>query len=101
MKTILLGAISLIMLIGISQEHEIKTVTASYNGFEDGIYYFSNKDEEYTFEEISAEAQKIFDLKGDKYIGEKFKVSYKEKELIDDFEETYSIWVITKLVLIE
>ncbi len=96
-----MGVISLVIFVCSNQELEVKTITATFNSFEEEIYYFSNKDAEYTFEEVAPEALKSYDLNDDKFIGKNFKVSYTEKELLDEFEEPYSVWVITKLVLIK
>lgn len=93
------------MFVSIGQEQTNKTVTAKFDGYEDGIYTFSNgEDEVYDFERIDAEILKTFNLKTDKYVNKKFKVTYKEevfKGNDGEEDEEYEIWTIVKLELVE
>ena len=101
MKTIFLGLISIMMFVSIGQEQTNKTVTATYDGYEDGVYTFSNGENEiYDFEKVDPEVLKKFNLKTDKYVKKKFKITYKEetfKEKDGEEEDEYEIWTIVKL----
>lgn len=102
MKTILLGLFSMVVLNSFGQEQQNKTVTAVFVGYEDGIYYFSNdEDDSYDFEKIDAKVLKTFNLNDKKYLNKKFKITYKEEKVEDENEEEYEIWVIVKLELIK
>jgi uncharacterized protein YabE (DUF348 family) len=105
MKTIFWGIISIMMFVSIGQEQTNKTVTATFDGYEDGIYTFSNGEEEvYDFEKIDDEVAKEFNLKTDKYINKKFKITYKSETVKteEDGEEMETeIWTILKLELVK
>jgi len=102
MKTILLGLFSIVMFVSYGQEQKNKTVTATFNGYDEGVYYFSNGDEDsYDFEKVDAKVLKAFDLKSDKFVDKKFKITYKEEKSKDEDGEEYEIWVIVKLELIK
>ena len=102
MKTILLGLFSIVMFVSYGQEQENKTVTATFNGYEDGVYYFSDgEDESYEFEEVDTEVLKAFNLKNEKFIDQKFKVTYREEKYEDEDGFEHETWVIVELELIE
>lgn len=102
MKTILLGLFSMVVLNSFGQEQKNKTVTATFNGYEEGVYYFSNGDDDsYDFEKIDAKVLKVFNLKSEKFVNKKFKITYKEEKVEDEDGEEYEIWVIIKLELVK
>lgn len=102
MKTILLGLFSIVMFVSYGQEQENKTVTATFNGYEDGIYYFSDgEDGSYEFEKVDTEVLKAFNLKSEEFIDQQFKITYKEEKYEDEDGIEYETWVIVQLELIE
>ena len=102
MKTILLGLFSIVMFVSYGQEQKNKTVTATFNGYEDGVYFFSDSDDNnYEFEKVDPKVLKAFDLKGEDHLDKKFKVTYKVENHKDEDGEEYEIWVIVKLELIK
>jgi len=104
MKTIFLGLFSMIMFVATGQQKE-KTIIATFSGYEEGVYSFSNSDDEvFEFEKINANILKDFDLKSEKYLNKKFKITYKEETIKveeDGNEEEYEVWTITKLELVK
>ncbi|TCI93700.1 hypothetical protein [Tenacibaculum sp. M341] len=100
MKTILVG-IFFIMFLNFSKQEEIKTLSASFDGYEQDVYYFSHDDNIYNFEGIEPEVLNSFDLKDESHIGKSFIISYKEKEITIDDEQIYLAWIITELKLTE
>lgn len=67
----------------IDEIQENQTITAVYNGLEDGAYNFSYKDGtdtfDITFSKIATEAQKMFDLSTKTYVGKKFELTFAEE----------------------
>ena len=74
MKTIFMGLVSIFMLVNIGFNQEIKTLTATFDGYEEGVYYFTKEEIDfYDFEKINVEVLKKFDLKSKEYQNKKFK----------------------------
>lgn len=110
MKTILIGwvcVLSLSFYSFTSIKQDIRTVVMTYDGYEYEEYYFSiqaEDDEEdtyVTFTEMPAAILKEFDLKSDKLVGKRFKISYevvpgKEADPDDIPEESYVIKSLKK-----
>lgn len=104
MKTIFMGLFSILMFVSIENNQETKTITATFDSYEDDIYYFSKANEEYySFEKINKDVLKKFDLKSDKYINKKFKITYKEELQSEDDEDIddYEVLRIVKLELVK
>jgi hypothetical protein len=100
MKTLFIGLSSIIIFLNIGFNLETKNITLTFDSYEDGIYYFSDEEENYfEFEKIDPETLKKFDLKGEKYLAKKFKVTYKEEKATDEDGEEYEIKIIVKLEL--
>ncbi|CAL2078729.1 hypothetical protein [Tenacibaculum sp. 190524A02b] len=100
MKTVLLALFSIIMFTT-SYGQESKILTATFDGHEDGVYYFSDNDDDYSFEKIEPEAVKAFDLKNNSFLNKTFKVAYKTEEEEDEFGNKYDILIIIKLDTID
>ena len=97
-----MGLTSIIMMVSIVCNQETTTITATFDRFEEEVYYFTDdEDEAYNFEKIDPDALKEFDLKDEKYHNKKFKVTYKEEKVIDKEKEESIIWVIVKLELVK
>ena len=83
---------------------ETETIIGTYNGYDNGTYNFSYNDDgedyEISFDELSPEAQKMYDLESDSFIGKRFEITYtssSEDEEDTDDEETISVSV--KIIL--
>ena len=102
MKTIFMGLFSIFMLVNIGYSQETKTLTANFEGYEEGIYYFSEGENDfYDFGKINAEVLKKFDLKSEEYHNKKFKITYKEETVINEDDDEYEVWTIVKLELVK
>ncbi len=86
--------------IDMSQEN---TITATYDGLEEEIYYFTDEDgNTYSFQSVEDAVLKSYDLSDESLVGRNFKVTYIiEEELDGDTDETYENYVITGLSLID
>ena len=84
----------------ISQETE--TMKASFDGFEEGYYYFTDEDDNnFYFETINKEASEKYNLLEDEFIGESFEVTYIIETKTDENDNEYESYTIVKLKLIE
>ena len=102
MKTIFMGLFSIFMLVNIGYSQETKTLTATFDGYEEGIYYFSEGENDfYDFGKINAEVLKKFDLNSEEYHNKKFKITYKEETIINEDDDEYEVWTIVKLELVK
>jgi hypothetical protein len=90
MKTLLITFLALISFINVENQEDIKNITATFDGFENGIYTFSDTDNEiYYFNRIDASVNEKYDLTGLDFVGDKFNISYKiELEEVNDDEST-------------
>ena len=83
-------------------DQEVFTMKAVFDGFEDDTYFFTDsEDETYYIQEVTAEVTKTYDLKDIKYNGKTFNVTYETQKRIDENNEPYEVFVITKLTLVE
>jgi hypothetical protein len=97
--TILLFALAMMSsVIATKHTEELKL---TYDGYEDGVYYFSEDDNSYEFQNIEPKVLEKYDLKSEKYVGEKFNTTYKIEIKKDDDDEEYETWTILKLELIK
>lgn len=102
MKTILLGFFSLLVLVASLQTPNIKTITATYMGYEEGVYsFYDDDDNTYEFQKVEAEVLKSFNLKSEELLEKKFKITYKVQKEESDDEEAIEIWTISKLELVK
>ncbi|MDD7885043.1 hypothetical protein [Flavivirga sp. 57AJ16] len=74
------------------EEDELSTITAVYAGIEDGMYMFTYKDEDdeettISFENISPEVEKKYDLFSKKIIGKTFEITYSDENVPDNDDE--------------
>ncbi|KPM33076.1 Hypothetical protein I595_1503 [Croceitalea dokdonensis DOKDO 023] len=99
MKTLLI-ALSTILAVATTQE--VETITATFNGYEDGIFYFEDS-EGYNleFEQIDDKALQKFDLVSEDFNGKTFKISYTSETDLDEEGEEISISKIVDLKLIK
>lgn len=81
---------------------ETITMNASFDGYEDGFYYFTDEeDNNFYFETINKESLEKFKLSGDDFIGRSFEVTYKIETKTDESDEEYESFSIVQLILIE
>lgn len=90
--------------VEVENENESTIATGTYVGMEEGKYIFSFEDEDgennaMSFEKVSPEVKKMFDLSSEKFIGETFKMGYITDNTIDesDDEMLVSIRIILTL----
>ena len=84
------------------KSQELLTMKASFDGYEDGFYYFTNEeDDNFYFETVSKEASEKYDLLKEDFIGKTFEVSYKIETKTDENNDEYESYIIVKLQLIE
>ncbi|NNE32836.1 MAG: hypothetical protein HKN40_10755 [Winogradskyella sp.] len=77
-----------------SKLQDKQVMIATYDGHEDYGYNFISIDEDdeaftITFQEINEDLLKTFDLKSDKLIGAKFKLTYTSKIIVETDEDGY------------
>jgi len=100
MKILSILLFTVIMMSNTVESNYTEVIRATYDGYEDEIYYFSDDEDTYEFKNIDAKILKMYDLTSEKYNGQDFNITYKiEKKTYD--EEVYEIWTISKLELIE
>lgn len=98
----LLTFFTIISLAFAKNDQEVFTMKAVFDGFEDDTYFFTDsEDETYYIQEVSAEVTKIYDLKDIKYNGKTFNVTYETQKRLDESNEPYEVFVVTKLTLVE
>jgi uncharacterized cupredoxin-like copper-binding protein len=99
MKTITI--ITSILLFLFAPVDKTKTIEATYDGYEDGTYYFTDSNDDlFEFQQVEKAVLKEFDLMSNTFENKKFKVTYKTvEEEVDD--EEYTSYVITALTLIK
>lgn len=102
MKKIMILLFTIASFAFVNQQKEELTIKATFDGFEEGIYYFTDEeDESFYFETISKEALAKYNLLKEEFIGESFEVTYKIDTKKDEYNEEYESYVIVKLKLIE
>jgi len=102
MKKLMILLFTIASFAFVNQQEEKLTIKATFDGFEEGIYYFTDEeDESFYFETISKEALAKYNLLKEEFIGESFEVTYKIDTKKDEYNEEYESYVIVKLKLIE
>ncbi|SNR67289.1 hypothetical protein [Lutibacter flavus] len=101
MKTLLVLFTIVSLSFGKNTQETI-TMNASFDGYEDGFYYFTDEeDNNFYFETVNKESLEKYKLSGEEFIGRSFEVTYKIETKTDEFEEQYESYSIVKLILIE
>jgi len=102
MKTLFIFILTLTSFISVENKQEVETITATYDNFEDGSYFFTDKEDNfYEFQKVEEEASKKYDLTDTKYYGKTFTLSFKIVTQTDEEGEEYSIFSIQDLKLVE
>ncbi len=87
----------------VNEEENLPTIIiAVYSGIEDGAYTFTFKDEDgeentKSFEKISKEAAKMFNLTTKTFIGKTFEITFSTDNVLDDEDIMSSIRTIISL----
>ncbi|MHB1146633.1 MAG: hypothetical protein ACYC01_03450 [Lutibacter sp.] len=100
MKT-LITLFTLVSLV-FAKNQETLTIKATYDGYEEGFYYFTDyNDNSFYFEGVDAAAKEKFDLTKKSFIGKKFNITYKVETTKGEYGEEYYASIIVDLVLEE
>jgi YHS domain-containing protein len=102
MKTL---AISIFLILSsfLKTNQEATTIKATYEGVDDGVYYFSSEEDfnTYAFKNLEDAAGKKYNMGDRKLIGTDFEVTYTSEEFQDEENETFEVLTITDLLLIK
>jgi len=102
MKTLAIILVTFTTLLGIEKVQDKITIKATFDGYQDEIYFFSDADEgAYEFQSIDSVASKKYDLSDEKFKGKVFEVTYSTEFDIDDNDEEYTLYTILDLKLIQ
>ena len=101
MKTISILFFALMMMSTTIAPTQTEVLKATYDGYEDEIYYFSDEEDTYEFKNIDSKLIKTYDLTSEKFEGRDFNITYLIEKKIDEDDEETEIWTISKLELIE
>ena len=102
MKKLMILLFTIASFAFVNQQEEKLTLKATFDGFEEGIYYFTDEeDNSFYFETISKEAIAKYNLLKEEFIGESFEITYKIETKTDEYDEEYEAYAIVKLKLIE
>lgn len=78
------------------------TMNATYDGFDDGFYYFTDDNEiGFYFDAINEESLRKYKLLDEDLIGESFRITYKIENKKDKNGKMYQSFIIIKLIIIE
>ncbi|OGS74679.1 MAG: hypothetical protein A3F91_13150 [Flavobacteria bacterium RIFCSPLOWO2_12_FULL_35_11] len=100
MKT-LITLVSLVSLF-FAKNQENLTIKATYDGYEEGFYYFTDEnDYSFFFEGVEATASEKYDLTDKRFIGKTFDITYKVETTKGEYGEEYYASIIVDLVMEE
>ncbi|ADV47897.1 hypothetical protein I2486_02930 [Cellulophaga sp. E16_2] len=98
-------AISILLLITsfLKTSQDAITITVTYEGVDDGVYYFSSEEDfnTYAFKNLEEKAGAKYNMADRKLIGTDFEVTYTSEEFQDEENETHEVLTITDLKLIK
>lgn len=99
-------AISLVVIMTsfMSPVQEAYTVKMAFEGLDDGVYYFSSEEDDFStfsFESIDEKLAKKYNFSDRKLIGSSFKVTYEAEQLTNEDEEVYEVLTMKDIVKIE
>lgn len=77
-------------------------IKATYDGYEEGFYYFTDeKDNSFFFEGAETAASEKYNLIGKRFIGKTFDITYKVETTKGEYGEEYYASIIVDLLLKE
>ncbi|WP_165747966.1 hypothetical protein [Cellulophaga sp. Z1A5H] len=98
-------AISILLLITsfLKTSQDAITITVTYEGVDDGVYYFSSEEDfnTYAFKNLEEKAGAKYNMADRKLIGTDFEVTYTSEEFQDEENEIHEVLTITDLKLIK
>ncbi|QWX84350.1 hypothetical protein H0I23_01470 [Cellulophaga sp. HaHaR_3_176] len=99
-------AISLVLFMTsfLSPVQEQYTVKMAFEGLEDGVYYFSSEDDDFStfsFDNIDKSLASKYNFSDRKLIGSSFEVTYEAEQLTNEDEEEYEVLTLKDIVKIE
>lgn len=98
---ILITLFTLVSLFLVKDQENL-TIKATFDGYEEGFYYFTDKEDySFFFEGEEASAAEKYDLTNNKYIGKTFNITYKVETTTGEYGEEYYASIIVQLVLEE
>ncbi len=102
MKTLVISLFCLVLGVTSTATQETETIIAVFDGYEDGIFYFTDTDGySNAFNYLDESAQKSYDLTSDEFIGKNFQVTYTSDTEMDASDEEISIYTIVALKLLD
>jgi hypothetical protein len=102
MKTLIIAFFALSALINLEKQEEIFVITATFDRYEDEIYYFTDENKaSIEFTEIEESVRAKYDLTGPDFEGDNFKVSYRIDMEEDEDGETEVFKTIVDLELLK
>lgn len=98
MKTLI--TIFTIVSLVFAKNQENLAIKATYDGYEEGFYYFTDKnDNSFFFEGVETAASEKYDLTDKRFIGKTFNITYRVKTTKGEYGEEYYASIIVQLVL--
>ena len=102
MKTLVMSLLLLIASLTSVPSQETETMTATFDGYEEGSYYFTDSDGYSTeFNQLSNEARKLYDLSTEEFVGSTFVITYTSETEVDDLDEEIAVTTIIDLKLMK
>jgi hypothetical protein len=102
MKTLLVSIFLVVASFTNLIGQETETMTGTFNGYEDGVFNFTDTDGySMEFNHISNEAKAMIDLTQDQYIGKLFQVTFTSETEVDDEDEEMTSNTIVGIKVIE
>ncbi|MDE3741700.1 hypothetical protein [Maribacter polysaccharolyticus] len=102
MKTIFITLLLIVTGLGGATVQESEKITATYDGYEDGLYHFIDSDGfSIEFQHVSEEALESHDLTDDTYKGKLFSVEYISETETDELDEEFAVNTIIGLKMIQ
>lgn len=98
MKTIFITLLAFISIVGLGINQDKITIKATFDGYEDEVFYFTDEDENsYEFQKIDPTASNKYDLKDEKFNGKIFEVIYTIETDLDENDDENTIFTIFDL----
>lgn len=102
MKTLFISLMLVVSSLTTVPSQETEKMTATFDGYEDGTYYFTDSDGYSTeFNQLSNEARKLYDLSTEEFVGSTFVITYTSETEVDDLDEEIIVTTIIDLKLVE
>lgn len=102
MKTLFISLMLVVSSLTTAPSQETEKMTATFDGYEDGTYYFTDSDGYSTeFNQLSNEARKLYDLSTEEFVGSTFEITYTSETEVDDLDEEIIVTTIIDLKLVE